>query len=396
MVEEWAFELGKGIGRVFLNPLLYWAFFLIVLAGIRRIKKERLDFGTKIFDVFSEWKGSWKLSIIFGLIVSIISLGIGMVIPYESLLLLAIITIILSIFLHFHTLSVAYTIGVTYLVLLFLPFLMENQTVLNPDLFSETNFTALSILLGIFLFVEAFLTFTVKRNETFPSLTLSNRGIWIGKHQVKRMAIIPFFTLLPTGLIGPIGDYWPMLDFGQTSFSLILFPMLVGIDFSVKGSLPIHAAKRQAKQILLLAIVVTVLAAASIYAVWLSFASVILAITGKEFIRYRFRTQDRTNMAYFQPENDGLKIVGIIPGTTASRLNVFVGETIAKVNGKRVYTEKDFYLALQASGAYFKLDVLDDAKEVRFVQGAMYEGDHHELGFVFASAPHHLNKQAAN
>ncbi len=47
-----------------------------------------------------------------------------------------------------------------------------------------------------------------------------------------------------------------------------------------------------------------------------------------------------------------------------------------------------FYQALQKSGAFFKLDIIDDAGEVRFVQSAFYEGDHHELGLIFTEKPY--------
>ncbi|MFD1849007.1 S1C family serine protease [Oceanobacillus bengalensis] len=396
MIEQWLVEVGKGIGRLFLNPLVYWAIFLVLFAGLKRIKKERQDFGSKVFDIFSEWKHTWGISLIAGLLISVVSLASGMVFTYETFILLSVVIILLSLTLNFSTLSAAYTIGITYLLLLVLPLLMGNQTILNENLFSKSNFTALSILLGLFLVVESYLIRGTKRNGSFPSLTLSSRGIWIGQHRVKRVAFIPFFTFIPTGMIGPFEPYWPTLSMGEESFSLLLFPFLIGTDFLVRGRLPKLAAKHLANAILLLALFVTVIAFTSMILPWLSVVAILLAIIGKEYIRYRFRVGDLGRTPYFHPENDGLKILSIIPGTTAERLDVFVGETIVKVNGRKINNEDEFYIALHDSGAYFKLDVLDDSSEVRFVQGAMYEGDHHELGFVFADKPYRMDKKKAN
>jgi S1-C subfamily serine protease len=91
--------------------------------------------------------------------------------------------------------------------------------------------------------------------------------------------------------------------------------------------------------------------------------------------------------------NNGLKVLGVIPGTPADRLGIEVGENIMKVNGQLVNSIDSFYQSLQASGAYFKLDIEDLNGEIRFVQGALYQGDHHELGILFSDTPYR-RKQA--
>ena len=76
-------------------------------------------------------------------------------------------------------------------------------------------------------------------------------------------------------------------------------------------------------------------------------------------------------------------ILGIIPDAPASKMTLQVGELITKVNGVAVQNEKIFYEALQKNRAHCKLEVLDTNGEVRFVQRALYEGDHYELGILF-------------
>lgn len=115
MFQDWLLEFGKGIGKVFLNPLLYWSIVLITLVGIRRIKQERRDFGTKVFDIFSEWKGTIGFSVFIGLFYSVVTIAIGMVVTYEVLIILSIVTILLSLTLRFSFLSPSYTFGITFL-----------------------------------------------------------------------------------------------------------------------------------------------------------------------------------------------------------------------------------------------------------------------------------------
>ena len=242
------------------------------------------------------------------------------------------------------------------------------------------------------ILVESILIHNVKRNATFPSIALSDRGAWVGQHRIKKLSLIPFFAMIPNGLIAPFAPWWPYFSIGEETYSVILIPFLIGFDYLAKGHFPVHAVQKISKFNTLLGIGILAIAAGSIFLPFLSIVAVILAIIGKEFLNYKYRVGDRLRRPFFGQLQDGLTIVGIIPATPAARLDIFIGETIVKVNGKRVATEEQFYKALQSTGAFFKLEILDDRGENRFVQGAFYEGDHHELGLLFASAPYRQKK----
>lgn len=388
MIESWLIEFLKGIGRFFINPLFYWTLLLILLAGYRRIQRERFFFGSRVFDIFTEWKNTWTISLISGLLISTFLIGVGIVFSRETLLLLSVVTILLSLTLRFTMLSPSYTIGITYLLLLFIPTFWEHQSFFDKNLFSHINFTGLAILIGLFLIVEAITIFKNKRNDTYPSLAQGKRGSWIGQHQLKRISLIPFFTLIPSGAIAPIDPYWPALSFGNETFSVILLPFIIGHDFKVISELPNIASKRIGRNILLLALLVILLAGASYYIPWLSLAAVLVAIVGHEVINYRERVVDRKSHPYFFQEEKGLRVLGVIPNTPADRLGVLVGEKIIKVNDISIRTVDEFYMALQNSGSFFKMEILDDNEEVRFIQSAFYEGEHHKLGLIFVTKPY--------
>lgn len=388
MVESWLTELLKGIGKVFLNPLLYWSFILIVIVGYKRIRQERKQFGVKIFDVFSEWKKTWIISLLAGLFISLLNLGLGIVLSYESILILGIVVILLSISFRLSLLSASYTMGITFLIVLLSPLLLQFQTFLGVKSFTEIDLTGIVILLSIFLFVEAILLNNVKREETFPELSMSDRGIWIGQHRLKKLSLIPFFVLIPSGMITPFAPFWPYFSIGDESYSIILVPFIIGFDYVVRGSLPQDAARRISKSVHILGLVILLLALGSIYISWLSLVAVLIAIIGREFINYKHRVEDKNAIPYFNPVAAGLKVLAVIPGTPGDRLGIQVGETILKVNNQEINSVQGLYTALQESGAYFKIDVLNDEGEVRFVQSALYEGDHHELGLTFAGEPY--------
>lgn len=388
MLESWLLEMAKGIGRFFMNPLFYWSIILIMLAGYFRMKKERINFGSRVYDIFSEWKHTWGVSIISGLLISVVMLGIGAVFSYETLLLLMVVVFLFSLALRFSILSASYTIGVTYILLMFMPYIISQQTLINHNLFSHSNLVGLAILLGLLLLVEALLILRTRSDDTLPSLVLSKRGGWIGQHHIKKLSLIPIFLLIPGGLIEPIAPYWPMLSIGSDMYGIVLFPFIIGFDYKVIASLPVEASKRIGKKILLLSLIVILVAFSSLYSHWLSLASVVIAIIGKELITYMEKTISNRQAPYFYHENKGLRIMGIIPSTPADRLNFLVGERIIKVNNQSVNSMEEFYKALQNSGSFFKIDILDHDGEVRFIKSAFYEGDHHKLGLIFTTSPY--------
>lgn len=59
-----------------------------------------------------------------------------------------------------------------------------------------------------------------------------------------------------------------------------------------------------------------------------------------------------------------------------------IGEMISKVNSIPVQDKNQLYIALQKNSAHCKLEVFDNDGEIRFVQRALFEGDHHELGLL--------------
>src|SRR5699024_9277451 len=191
MMEQWGLQLLNGIGRMFLNPLLYWIILLLIISGTKRIYKERTNFGVKIFDYFNETKQTFLFALVAGVMISIAALLFGFVFTSEMLIVIAIVTILLSITGSFHLLSPAYTLGITFIIFMLLPlFPIESLPVVQSvGELANIQFVTLAVLIGVLLFVETLLIYRAKENHIYPSLTLSDRGVWLGKQQLKRMSV---------------------------------------------------------------------------------------------------------------------------------------------------------------------------------------------------------------
>lgn len=388
MLEQWLFEIIQGIGRMFYNPLLYWAILLLIITGFRRIKRERHDFGTKLYGVFSEIRYTWLTTLVFGLLISMTSIIFGIVLTPEIILVLSIVVLLVSITGSFQFLSAGHTLGITFILLLVLPLLPLDgiSSVVNFDNVTTVHLISVAILMGLLLLAEVVLI-TEKRLRSYPSLVLGNRGIWIGQHELKGMAFIPFFTFVPSEQITFIAPILPYFQFGSHTYSLVLVPFIIGFQYKIRSEIPVLMKQKIGRKKLLVAAIVLITALSSLYFPPLALLAVIIAIFETELFTYRHRRHEKGESPLFMQLKKGIKVLATIPGSRGDQLGILPGETILKVNGKIVSNSSEYYEALQQSGAFVKLSVLDANGEVRFLQSAMYEKDHHELGILFPEAP---------
>jgi hypothetical protein len=385
LVSIWAFELLKGIGRVFTQPLLYYGILLALFVGWWRVKKERRHFHVRVYDSFHESKFLLRSGLLPGLLLSLLMVGIGFVFPLDALAVLSWVTVLLGLTLQLRLLSPAYTIGFTFFCASFLikyegtkSFFAENFAGLE-----KTNLSALAILLGLLLMVEAWLIWRNGAVATSPQLTKSKRGLFVGVHWAERLWFVPVVLPIPGDAITSWISWWPVLSINEQSYSFMLVPFLIGFSQRIQGMHPSDSVHLTGQRVRLLAIAVSILAVASYWYAPLAIIAAAAAFIGREWIAFYQRFQDDSQPAFFSQQKYGLVILGIIPKSPAEKMALRVGEIIVKTNGVAVKTEDEFYEALQRNRAFCKLEVLDRNGEVRFVQGALYEDQHHELGLLF-------------
>lgn len=385
MLETWLFEILKGIGRLFVNPLLYWTIILLFIMGYRRIRKERHDFGRKIYGYFTEIKGTFLLMFISSIIISTFIVVSGLALSMEVMIVWIVVMLLFSIVGATSLLSASYTVGMTTILLMILPFIQPyiENAYLDFTTVTIEHYVSLTVLVALLLLVEAMLLSFTKEKQSFPKLYMSERGVLVGHHQLKRMIFLPFFLFFPTEYVSGIAPILPYFQYGEQSFSLILFPVLLGYRYEVQSMLPKEAVHKLAKQTYVLSIIVLLGAIGSIYYVIAAFLTLLIALLGKEWMMYRHRVSERQKSALFRPLDRGVKVLAMVPNSPADRLDIEIGEIILKVNDQVVSDSQSFYAALQRSTANFKLDVVSHDGEVRFVHSTYFAEEPHELGILF-------------
>lgn len=384
-MQLWLIEVLKGIGKFFLNPVGYYLVILAAVLGVRRVKRERKNFHIRAKNAYFELRQLLPLGLIIGLILSLIVFAAGIVVPFAAILFVAAFTFLWSLTTNVRLMAPVYTFGAAFFALILaannnwpIPIFAENLHAIN-----EKIYPSMVVLLALLLIAEGILIIINGSKSTSPKLIWSKRGQRVGVHEVRRLWLLPLLLLVPGDAIRLPFEWWPLFHIGAEKFHLIFIPVAVGFRQQIQGMLPKEAVQVLGKRVLFLGIIVLAL---SVTGYWYPVASIgvaALAVIGREGLTLMQRIHEESLPFYFSKKNHGLMILGIIPDSPADKMALQVGELITKANGTLVTDEQGFYEALQKNRAHVKLEVLDTNGEVRFVQRALYEGDHHELGILF-------------
>ncbi|WP_198508224.1 PDZ domain-containing protein [Bacillus alkalisoli] len=394
LFEVLSMELLKAIGRFFIHPVTYTTLVVALFLGYFRVKRERYDFHTRVFDVIQELRFSSR-GILYGFAISIITVGLGLMLPFGTIVLITIITILFMLTMKPRWLSAGYILGLSLLLVFVLPKMTTGILVLDELFLSigTTNITTLAIVLAMLLFAEGLLISKQASMQTSPQLWKSKRGLPVGAHDSKRIWLVPVFLFLPGEGFSATVEWWPVFHVGGEAFTLWLVPFAIGFSQHVRTSFPDQTIRFTGRKVMLFAVIVTGLAIGSYWWAIVAVIAGFFAFIGREAISYAARATDEKDSPIFVHRKEGLIVLGIIPGTPAASTNVKVGEIILKVNGMSVSSVGDFYEALHKNRAFCKLQVVDENGESRFVQRALYEGEHHELGFLFVQEGRKWDKE---
>src|SRR5690625_2895558 len=177
----------------------------------KRRKQERQQFGKQIHSLLSTWPSTLGITFICSIFISFFSIYFGLTITYEIILILSIVTICFSLIYQHRFLSVSYTLGFTYfLLVLSIQHLFEN---------SNTILTSVVFLIGMFLIMEAVLIRSIKDKNVYPERWTSRRGRKFGLYRIQKMTIIPCLLFVPEGVLTPI---YPLLPFGNNQYNIAI------------------------------------------------------------------------------------------------------------------------------------------------------------------------------
>lgn len=382
-VHVWGQEFLQAIGNFFMSPLLYYTILYVIGIAIIRIKKERKQFSVKIYDQSLEFQMIVKQGIVIGLVLSVLTLLLGVTIPTSFIWTVSIGFFLLSLTGMIRIFSTTYLlmIGAVVGIGLFCAkdFMPE---FLQIDSLREVIQWNVMPLFTILLFAEAFLVGKFGGKKTSPDFVKGSRGGRVGVHIARKLWIVPLFLLIPAGEICGTFTWWPVFGTGADSYTLCLLPIPIGYGMVAKGFLPEALANQYAK-IVYQSACLGVLASIATY-FFQSYAWSLFLVVALYYLIFTtlLRWKNSQKVSVFSRQNGGITILEVLQHTPADLMEIQKGEMIVKANGEKVESMVELYDVLSRNRAYVKLEVRDKQKEIRQVHRSFHEGDHHELGII--------------
>lgn len=386
MVQEILIELAKGIGRFFLHPAVYITLLFSVLIGYFRVKRERKQFRARILWGWTEAKHFLLDGYVWAIIISVISVAVGLVIPSTWLMVYSVWMILFVLLFMYQVGSAIYAIALavaTFYIMFFYDWSYEifSWEIVGQDIDGQV-IVPIAILAGLLLIAEGFIIQKHGATNASPRLVKTARGSEAMEYVTKRLWLLPILLVIPGDVIHTYLPFWPQFTLGESTFSLVLFPFVIGFQQKSRHSLAEIFFPMYGKKVWQLGIIVTVVAAVGYIEPLISLIALALGVIGRlviSFIEYR---RERNGSFAVSPQSNGVMIAGVLSDSPAEKMGLKIGECIVKVNGQKVTDEQELYEAVQINAAHCRLEVLDHNGELRLRQHVLFRHDHYRLGLI--------------
>ena len=364
------------------NPIFYLWLILLYFLSKKRVKEERISFHTRVFRRLADYTIPFLPGLLTGVFLSIVTIGLGLIISWEWITVIVVLYVFFALTLQVQWLTPTYVLGFLLLFYGLEPLLgsMEYVAPIYAEL-GNIPLVIVATILVLFMIAEGFLIRYHGATYSSPRLERSKRGKWVGLHVAKRIWLVPVVFFIPEGMI-PTITHWPVFSVGDVTLQPVFIPFLIGFTQRVRGSIPRMPIQAMGSRVIGLGLLLSLFAIGSYYIPVLAVVLGGLAIVFRELLSYQAKIHEGKQPIFFSTQTKGCIILGVLPNSPAAKMNLEIGETIVKVNGQEVNTETGFYEALQINSAFCKLEVLNHDGEIRFAQGALYDGEHHQLGVL--------------
>lgn len=378
---------GTAVIHLLIQPYYYIALIFIALYYRRQVALERKLIHVKLHSWGREtWRTVWTGGVA-GLVVSLAAVALGVSLSYTAVACIWVVSLVLMLF-RVRYLCFAYSIGVlgiAQFVLSFFPDTLQSGAAGTiAGALREMDIPALLVLAALLHLAEALLARWQGARLATPLFLAGKRGKVVGGYQLQAFWPAPLFLLIPPGAgIGEL-PWHPLLGGGLGMVSL---PVIIGFSEMTQGMLPGRKAARTSGRLLVYSIVLLGL---SLLADWWSPLTLVAALTAvllHEGLSWYSALEERSISPVFVHPPAGRKVLAVLPGSPGQELGILPGEVLLKVNGVLLTGAAQLHEALRMNSAFCKLEVLNREGESKYLQRAIYDGDHHQLGIILVPEP---------
>ncbi len=204
MVSEILIEIVTAIGRFLLNPLLYIVIIFAIILGYRRVKQERKYFNRRIiWGGWTELIGQWKDGWLYALIISVISIGAGLTVPKEFLIILTAVSIVALILFVMNAMSPILTMGGIATLSIWGGMSYYNWSFswwkisLGAVQLENGAIVTITILAGLCVIAEGLLIRRMAMKVSTPCIEKTKRGMQAIVYRSRNVWVLPIFFVIP-------------------------------------------------------------------------------------------------------------------------------------------------------------------------------------------------------
>lgn len=214
-----------------------------------------------------------------------------------------------------------------------------------------------------------------------PTIHAGKRGAAVATYAHRQFYWVPLVLPLPGSWFHAL-PWWPLLGTGSGRFSLLVFPLILGVALHTRKGVPSQAATRWGRQYLWASGCLLILAALAAWQLQWSLA----LLCGGAIIGLGLGLSNawasRQGPNYISQTSTGVRLVAIQPDTPAAKMGLSAGDIVLTCNDQPVTTAIALYEAIQAHPTYCRLKIQRLDGQLQLVETAIYKGAPHELGMV--------------
>lgn len=386
-------NIGLALVLFFIQPTFLIGLLLAFVSKSRRYKYSRNQLRAVIYKDNFEIKRFFLWGLIPGLVLSLISLGVGLPVTIDWIIIYHIVTL-LFLGLGYRFLHPVFTFSVSALVLflygqfvssesLFAPLLSNwNSPFIQED---AVDLEAIQIIfiLSLLLLLSSVLTMHIGKLVQFiPRFLKTKRGKMVARYRMNPLWLVPLLVIIPGETFTQLFEWWPVFSIGNQSYSFLILPVLIGFRYTVQAQMPTQAKNALLKDFVALSVIGVLVFAATFWRLEAAIAGLIILFFGGVYVLYRHRLRERKWSFRFGPDQDGLRVVGVRPNSPADKMNIEIGDVLVEANQVKLNTSEDLIESLFNNRAYCKLKVKRIDNELVIVETAIYDDDPHDLGII--------------
>ncbi|EEI70379.1 hypothetical protein HMPREF0496_2823 [Lentilactobacillus hilgardii ATCC 27305] len=366
-----------------LQPMLWVGVVRAYLIHTNRVKRERRIFNSAIYEDFYEGRHFVRSGLMIGVIFSVVLGSLLMtslqwLILYEGLCLIALVLI------PWQFLGVT-LIGAAGILSLLLPQMTQFNFIekwfVNMEISShQVNPVNYLAILAVVIFATGLFVRANAGRFDSPAISRNKRNNKVAVYPFNELTIFPLLLLLPGDWFKIGLGFLPVFQINHHSFVILIVPILIGLKLTVRKSTPREFFRNLGKLMMLVAGLGILMVIGAAFNHKLVLPAMIFLMICYYGVILIVKHRDRKQQVEYSEVMDGIRIIGIQPGTPAAKMNLSVGDVILTVNDIQVSNDDQFYRALSTSPTYCRFKVRDRHDQLKMTESAIFKNSPHEIG----------------